>query len=101
MAMRPLCIGRTNFSSDKDRRKQLPLQRLLKFIELFVEDFCNPVILRLRSPMAAESKDLFAFRRGFTDLLPNRSLDYARDDSLVRNLQQLHKLQFTDRWGFG
>ena len=45
--------------------------------------------------MAAESKDLFAFRRGFTDLLPNRSLDYARDDSLVRNLKQLHKLQFT------
>ena len=45
--------------------------------------------------MAAESKDLFAFRRGFTDLLPNRSLDYARDDSLVRNLKQLDKLQFT------
>ena len=44
--------------------------------------------------MAAESKDLFAFRRGFTDLLPNRSLDYARDDSLVRNLKQLAKLQF-------
>ena len=44
--------------------------------------------------MAAESKDLFAFRRGFTDLLPNRSLDYARDDSLVRNLKQLVKLQF-------
>ena len=44
--------------------------------------------------MAAESKDLFAFRRGFTDLLPNRSLDYARDDSLVRNLKQLDKLQF-------
>ena len=44
--------------------------------------------------MAAESKDLFAFRRGFTDLLPNSSLDYARDDSLVRNLKQLHKLQF-------
>ena len=42
--------------------------------------------------MAAESKDLFAFRRGFTDLLPNRSLDYARDDSLVRNLKQLDKL---------
>ena len=46
--------------------------------------------------MAAESKDLFAFRRGFTDLLPNRSLDYARDDSLVRNLKQLDKLQFTE-----
>ena len=46
--------------------------------------------------MAAESKDLFAFRRGFTDLLPNRSLDYARDDSLVRNLKLLHKLQFTN-----
>ena len=46
--------------------------------------------------MAAESKDLFAFRRGFTDLLPNRSLDYARDDSLVRNLKQLAKLQFGD-----
>ena len=46
--------------------------------------------------MAAESKDLFAFRRGFTDLLPNRSLDYARDDSLVRNLKQLVKLQFAD-----
>ena len=44
--------------------------------------------------MAAESKDLFAFRRGFTDLLPNRSLDYARDDSLVRNLKLLVKLQF-------
>ena len=42
--------------------------------------------------MAAESKDLFAFRRGFTDLLPNRSLVYARDDSLVRNLKQLDKL---------
>ena len=42
--------------------------------------------------MAAESKDLFAFRRGFTDLLPNRSLDYARDDSLVRNLKLLDKL---------
>ena len=47
--------------------------------------------------MAAESKDLFAFRRGFTDLLPNRSLDYARDDSLVRNLKQLDKLQFIEQ----
>ena len=47
--------------------------------------------------MAAESKDLFAFRRGFTDLLPNRSLDYARDDSLVRNLKLLVKLQFIPR----
>ena len=52
---------------------------------------CHP---ERSSPMAAESKDLFAFRRGFTDLLPNRSLDYARDDSLVRNLKQLDKLQF-------
>ena len=42
--------------------------------------------------MAAESKDLFAFRRGFTDLLPNRSLDYARDDSLVKFLKQIDKL---------
>ena len=50
--------------------------------------------------MAAESKDLFAFRRGFTDLLPNRSLDYARDDSLVRNLKQLHKLQFMEHGMF-
>ena len=48
--------------------------------------------------MAAESKDLFAFRRGFTDLLPNRSLDYARDDSLVRNLKQLAKLQFVEEF---
>ena len=47
--------------------------------------------------MAAESKDLFAFRRGFTDLLPNRSLDYARDDSLVRNLKQLDKLRFCSK----
>ena len=51
--------------------------------------------------MAAESKDLFAFRRCFTDLLPNRSLDYARDDSLVRNLKQLAKLQFMDHLIFG
>ena len=36
--------------------------------------------------MAAKSKDLFAFREGITNLLPNRSLDYARDDSLVEDL---------------
>ena len=60
-----------------------------QFIELFVEDFCNPVILS-GAALWLRSRRIW----GFTDLLPNRSLDYARDDSLVRNLKQLHKLQF-------
>ena len=50
---------------------------------------CHP---ERSSHLAAKSKDLFAFREGISNLLSNRSLDYARDDSLVRNLQLLDKL---------